>query len=128
MSGRARRAAPAGGGAREIRSIQTSLPRRHTSLTELLVCPTIETMDRVMFTEQFWDERYRSRDHLWSGQPNQRLVEEVAGAAPGHALDVGCGEGGDAIWLARQGWTVTGVDVSSVALQRAAAHAAQDLP
>jgi SAM-dependent methyltransferase len=85
----------------------------------------IETMDRVVFTEQFWDERYRSRHHLWSGQPNQRLVDEIAAVVPGRALDVGCGEGGDAIWLGRQGWTVTGVDVSSVALEHAARHAVE---
>lgn len=85
----------------------------------------IAGMDRVMFTEEFWDERYRSRDHLWSGKPNQRLVEQISGVAAGRALDVGCGEGGDVIWLAGQGWTVTGVDVSSVALERAAKHAAE---
>src|SRR6202008_569344 len=75
-------------------------------------------MDRVMFTEAFWDERYRSRGRLWSGEPNQRLVEEITGLAPGRALDLGCGEGGDAVWLARQGWHVTAVDVSGVALSR----------
>jgi SAM-dependent methyltransferase len=85
-------------------------------------------MDRVRFTAEFWDERYRSRDQLWSGQPNQRLVQEVGPLAPGRALDVGCGEGGDAIWLASQGWTVTGADVSSVALERAATHAAHAGP
>jgi SAM-dependent methyltransferase len=85
-------------------------------------------MDRVQFTAEFWDERYRSRDQLWSGQPNQRLVEEVTPLAPRRALDIGCGEGGDAIWLASQGWTVTGADVSPVALERAAMHAAQAGP
>jgi 2-polyprenyl-3-methyl-5-hydroxy-6-metoxy-1,4-benzoquinol methylase len=85
-----------------------------------------ETIDvAAMFTAEFWDERYGATDRLWSGNPNQRLVEHVTGLAPGRALDVGCGEGADAIWLARQGWQVTAMDVSRVALDRAAAHAAQ---
>ena len=56
---------------------------------------------------------------MWSGRPNGRLVAEVAGLDPGRALDVGCGEGADAIWLARHGWTVTAIDVSDVAVGRA---------
>jgi SAM-dependent methyltransferase len=67
-----------------------------------------------------WDERYRERDGArWSGRPNGRLVSEVADLTPGRALDVGCGEGADAIWLARRGWTVTGIDISEVAVRRA---------
>ncbi|UED85784.1 class I SAM-dependent methyltransferase [Streptomyces profundus] len=74
--------------------------------------------------ERYWDERYAASDHLWSGEPNAAMVEETAGLAPGTALDLGCGEGGDAIHLAGRGWRVTGVDVSGVALARAAEHAA----
>ncbi len=71
-----------------------------------------------------WDARYGERDGtMWSGRPNGRLVVEVADLEPGTALDVGCGEGADAIWLARQGWTVTAVDVSEVAVGRARAAA-----
>jgi SAM-dependent methyltransferase len=70
-----------------------------------------------------WDKRYTEREQLWSGRPNGALVTEVAGLEPGRALDVGCGEGADAIWLARGGWTVTALDVSGVALRRAAGHA-----
>ena len=71
-----------------------------------------------------WDERYASHDEgLWSGRANGVLVAELAESAPRRALDVGCGEGADAIWLARAGWQVTGVDVSEVALERAAAGA-----
>jgi len=67
-----------------------------------------------------WDARYGERDRaMWSGRPNGRLVSVVAGLAPGRALDVGCGEGADAIWLARRGWTVTGIDISEVAVRRA---------
>jgi SAM-dependent methyltransferase len=67
-----------------------------------------------------WDARYSEQDGArWSGRPNGRLVAEVDGLTPGRALDVGCGEGADAIWLARGGWTVTAVDVSEVALNRA---------
>lgn len=71
-----------------------------------------------------WDDRYASHDHgLWSGRPNSVLVGHVAGQEPGRALDVGCGEGADAIWLASQGWRVTAVDISQVAIDRAAAAA-----
>jgi SAM-dependent methyltransferase len=73
-----------------------------------------------------WDTRYGERDGtMWSGRPNGRLVAEVADLDPGTALDVGCGEGADAIWLARQGWTVTAIDVSEVAVGRARAAAEQ---
>lgn len=70
-----------------------------------------------------WDERYSAADQVWSGEPNGALVAEVAGLEPGRALDVGCGEGADAVWLARRGWQVTALDVSRVALDRAERHA-----
>lgn len=69
-----------------------------------------------------WNERYRAKPQIWSGKPNPQLVREAGGLRPGKALDLGCGEGADAIWLAQQGWTVTAVDVSAVALERAHAH------
>ncbi|MEV8566289.1 class I SAM-dependent methyltransferase [Streptomyces sp. NPDC051322] len=72
---------------------------------------------------EFWDSRYRESDRIWSGNPNTTLVRETAGLQPGSALDLGCGEGADAIWLAQQGWTVTATDISGVALDRAARHA-----
>jgi SAM-dependent methyltransferase len=71
-----------------------------------------------------WDARYSERDGaMWSGGPNGRLLVEVAGLTPDRALDIGCGEGADAIWLARSGWTVTAIDVSEVAVGRARAAA-----
>ncbi|MGQ0520009.1 MAG: class I SAM-dependent methyltransferase, partial [Actinomycetota bacterium] len=66
-----------------------------------------------------WDTRYGESDGaMWSGRPNGRLVADVADLVPGRALDVGCGEGADAIWLARRGWKVTAIDISHVALAR----------
>ena len=73
--------------------------------------------------ERFWEDRYRRRGRVWSGRPNPVLVDLVGSLRPGTALDLGCGEGGDAIWLARQGWRVSAVDVSATALSRAAAAA-----
>jgi len=84
------------------------------------------TLDGAAFlTQEFWDARYRSADTIWSGNPNPQLVAQVADLAPGTALDVGSGEGADAIWLASRGWHVNGIDVSTVALDRAAQRAAE---
>ncbi|MEV4239539.1 MULTISPECIES: class I SAM-dependent methyltransferase [unclassified Nocardia] len=74
-------------------------------------------------TQEFWEEFYQDRDQIWTGKPNPLLVREAAGLEPGTALDLGCGEGADAVWLAGLGWRVTAVDVSPTALRRAAAHA-----
>ena len=72
-----------------------------------------------------WDDLYASKPEFFSGEPNSSLVEEVGDLQPGRALDVGCGEGADAVWLAHQGWDVTGLEVSKVAIHRAAARAEQ---
>jgi SAM-dependent methyltransferase len=64
-----------------------------------------------------WDEFY-SEEPVWSGHPNEALVTEVAGLSTGRALDVGCGEGADAVWLARAGWLVTALDISPKAVER----------
>lgn len=71
-----------------------------------------------------WDHRY-SGAQMWSGNPNGSLTEASAGLATGRALDVGAGEGGDALWLAEQGWTVTASDISPRALERVQAEAAR---
>jgi SAM-dependent methyltransferase len=97
-----------------------SMANEHEAAAESLDSPsTLPVMD-----QDFWDERYRSAPRMWSGDPNPQLVADTAGLEPGSALDVGCGEGGDAIWLAQQGWGVTAVDISEVAIERARSHAA----
>lgn len=78
---------------------------------------------RAMFERPSWEERYSSPDRVWSGRPNPQLVAEVEALTPGTALDVGCGEGADTIWLAQRGWSVTGLDFSQAGLDRAAAAA-----
>ena len=87
--------------------------------------PHSHDADTDMFSQDFWDTHYNSAESIWSGNPNPQLIEYVTGLTPGTALDVGCGEGADAVWLARQGWQVTGLDVSQVALDRAATHASK---
>lgn len=72
---------------------------------------------------RFWEERYASSERVWSGRPNPVLAATAAELTPGRALDLGCGEGGDAVHLAANGWTVTAVDVSATALARTRAHA-----
>ncbi|WP_399888276.1 class I SAM-dependent methyltransferase [Streptomyces sp. BBFR51] len=71
----------------------------------------------------FWDGVHAARPAAAEPRPNERLVETVAELSPGDALDLGCGEGGDALWLARRGWRVTAVDISAVAAERLAGHA-----
>lgn len=72
---------------------------------------------------KFWEKRYADTDQVWSGAPNKAVVDVVSGMAPGRALDLGCGEGGDVLWLASEGWTVTGLDLSPTAIARATAAA-----
>jgi SAM-dependent methyltransferase len=72
-----------------------------------------------------WNRRYAGSELLWTAQPNRFLVAEVADLPAGRALDLACGEGRNAAWLAERGWRVTGVDFSEVALAKArrlAAH------
>lgn len=77
------------------------------------------------FDEHYWEQHWRQAPRRESG-PNPHLVRETAGLPPGTALDAGCGEGGEAIWLASRGWRVTAADISAGALARAAARGAED--
>lgn len=69
-------------------------------------------------SEGFWDQHYQNTIRPWSGEANYVLVDMVEHSPPGRALDLGCGEGGDAVWLAMRGWRVTAVDVSATVLDR----------
>ncbi|HET9442336.1 MAG TPA: class I SAM-dependent methyltransferase [Acidimicrobiales bacterium] len=71
-----------------------------------------------------WDARYAAAELVWTAEPNRFVVAELAGTEPGRALDLGCGEGRNAIWLASKGWTATGVDFSGAGLAKAHALAA----
>jgi SAM-dependent methyltransferase len=73
-----------------------------------------------VYDRDYWEDRYGQPGRAWSGRPNAALVAEATGLTPGRALDVGSGEGGDALWLAARGWQVTGVDISQNALDKAA--------
>lgn len=66
-----------------------------------------------------WNERYAGRELLWTADPNRFLAAEVADLPPGRALDLACGEGRNAVWLAERGWQVTAVDFSDVGLEKA---------
>lgn len=72
-----------------------------------------------------WDERYAEREHVWGGEPNRLFVAEVRDLAPGRALDLACGQGRHAFWLAERGWRVTAVDFSDVAIGQATQAAAE---
>lgn len=72
-------------------------------------------------TQEHWEALYTERDQTWSGNPNVALVDVVGpivSETTGHAIDLGSGEGADAVWLAEHGWTVTGIEVSSTAIER----------
>lgn len=89
-----------------------------------LVSEDIVAAARPLSNQADWEHRY-SGDQIWSGNPNGTLVNEIEPAVPGRALDVGAGEGGDAVWLAEHGWTVTASDVSQRALDRIATIATE---
>ncbi|WP_084215997.1 SAM-dependent methyltransferase [Pseudonocardia spinosispora] len=75
---------------------------------------------------QFWNQHYGTNQKTWGGRANPLLVEVAGPLAPKDALDLGCGGGGDALWLARQGWRVTAVDISTTAVERVRARAVEE--
>ena len=75
---------------------------------------------RPGFAREDWDARYAQKELLWTARPNRLFADEVGDLEQGRALDVACGEGRNAVWLAERGWDVTGVDFSEVALAKAA--------
>lgn len=75
---------------------------------------------------QAWDERYRSAELVWGAEPNRFVREQCIDLPPGEAVDLACGEGRNSLWLARQGWRVTGIDFSPVAIERARALTAEE--
>ncbi len=72
-----------------------------------------------------WDVRYAKAELEWGAEPNRFLVQEIKGLEPGRALDIAAGEGRNAIWVAARGWTVTAVDFSPVAIEKARRLAAE---
>lgn len=75
-----------------------------------------------------WDARYRDVELVWGHEPNQFVRCQCAALPPGVAVDLACGQGRDTLWLARRGWQATGVDFSSVAIERARALTSQEEP
>ena len=82
------------------------------------------TSIRRGFAREDWNDRYAQKELVWTAEPNRRFAAEAEGLEPGRALDLACGEGRNAVWLAEHGWRVTGVDFSDVALAKAARLAA----
>jgi SAM-dependent methyltransferase len=83
----------------------------------------MSTPETDQTAQEYWEAHYGERERIWSGRVNVQLAAVAADITPGRALDLGCGEGGDAVWLAEHGWQVTAVDISETAMGRAAAEA-----
>ena len=73
---------------------------------------------------EYWEQRYSGSERVWSGKVNETMASVVAELAPGAAIDLGCGEGGDVLWFAEQGWAALGLDISATAVGRAREEAA----
>lgn len=87
--------------------------------------PSEQARKAEVMSVEMWNDRYAGRDLVWSAAPNQFLVTEVDSLSPGRALDLGCGEGRNAVWLAEQGWDVTAVDFSDVGVGKGREMAAK---
>ncbi|MCT2178661.1 class I SAM-dependent methyltransferase [Brachybacterium muris] len=75
--------------------------------------------DEELTPLQQWEQRYAGSDAVWSGRVNDSLAVALEGLPPGRALDLGCGEGADVVWLAERGWDALGIDLSPTAIERA---------
>ena len=80
--------------------------------------------DPSLSPAQHWEQRYAGDERIWSGRVNATLAEVAGEFEPGTSIDLGCGEGGDVLWLAEQGWQARGLDISETAIGRARAEAA----
>jgi len=80
--------------------------------------------DTDLSPTEYWEQRYSGSERIWSGKVNATIASVVAELTPGAAIDLGCGEGGDVLWLAEQGWTALGLDISATAVGRARDEAA----
>lgn len=87
--------------------------------------PDEQTDNSPESVTRYWEDRYAGPEHLWSALPNHTFVQVVASLTPGRSLDLGCGEGADAIWQAGRGWEATGYDISKTAIERARKAAAE---
>lgn len=96
--------------------------RHHAQGAEAHGVPGSDT-DAPTDPVEFWQQRYGGVDRVWSGRVNHALRELAADWSPGRSLDLGCGEGGDVLWLAERGWNATGIDLSEHAVARARAAA-----
>ena len=81
--------------------------------------------DAHLSPTEYWEQRYSGREPIWSGRVNETMASVVREFTPGTALDLGCGEGGDVLWLAEQGWQAHGLDISATAVDRAREAAAE---
>ena len=80
--------------------------------------------DPELSPTEYWEQCYSRSERVWSGKVNATMASVVSELAPGTAIDLGCGEGGDVLWLAEQGWTALGLDISATAVGRARDEAA----
>src|SRR5205823_5754783 len=78
--------------------------------------PTLGNM--AVFGSEYWDERYASMPSVWGAEPNRWVAEQLADLSPGTAMDLACGEGRNAVWLAGRGWRVYAADFSPVAIEK----------